>query len=356
VNQLVNSGNTPANALPFLVKAARSETLPDDVVSKAVIALAKLESPDAYAAMLDGIDQLDGGGAKKRKGGNTAEKARDAFLNSAKLDQHVELYEATAAKMEGKKALWSDAALLKIASRKVGSPEPPQHANTILDKGWADAKRRVQIISAAQQSKNHYYDSKIVAALGDADKNVAKAAKNAVDALKIDADKVRAAAKSTSPKIGTMKPEDVIAAVMKTKGDASRGPQIFMQATCFACHTTKKDEPPKGPYLGNIASIYPRRELAENILNPNKTIAMGFATHTITLKDGTVKTGFVVSEAADVVTIRDITAQEVKIPTANIAKRDKSETSMMPPGLTAGLTVEDFASLLTWLEQLAKQN
>lgn len=354
VNQLVNSGNTPASALPFLAKAARSETLPDEVVSKAVIALAKLESLEAFTAMLDGVDQLEGG--KKRKASKHSEKARNAFLDAAKLDQHVELYETTAAKMDGAKALWSDAALLKIASKKVGSPEPPAHAREILDKGWAEPKRRAQIITAAQQSKNRFYDSKIVAALADTDKAVAKAAKDAVAALKIDADKVKAAAASTSPKIGTMKVEDVIAAVLKTKGDASRGPQLFMQATCFACHTTKKDEPVKGPFLGNIATIYPRRDLAEAILVPGKTIAQGFVTYSITLKDGTIKQGFVVQEAADAITIRDIAAQETKIPVANIAKREKLETSLMPPGLTAGLTVDDLASLLTWFEQLAKQN
>ena len=68
-----------------------------------------------------------------------------------------------------------------------------------------------------------------------------------------------------------------------------------------------------------------------------------------------VETGFVVQEASDAVTIRNATAQEIKIATGDIAKRDKLEISMMPPGLLANSTIEDFASLLDYLEQLAKQ-
>ena len=40
---------------------------------------------------------------------------------------------------------------------------------------------------------------------------------------------------------------------------------------------TSADQPPKGPYLGNIAQTYKRPELAQNILEPSKTIAQGFA-------------------------------------------------------------------------------
>ena len=72
------------------------------------------------------------------------------------------------------------------------------------------------------------------------------------------------------------------------------------------------------------------------------------------MKDGTELDGFVVREAADVITIRTITAQEYKLPGAQIAKREKQEKSLMPEGLAAGLTVQELASLLDYLEGLAK--
>jgi putative heme-binding domain-containing protein len=93
--------------------------------------------------------------------------------------------------------------------------------------------------------------------------------------------------------------------------------------------------------------------LAEAILLPNKTIAQGFATHRFELKDGEELDGFVIQEAAEQVTIRTVATQEVKIPTANVASRKVVPKSLMPEGLLAAVSVEDFASLLTFLESLA---
>ena len=351
VKQLSTAATIPGNAIPLLIKAASSEASADDIIANAVIGLSKTESADAFRAMLDGLAQLE---LEKRHNAKDAEHAREAFLNAAKLDQHVDLFAEVAAKMDGKKSIWADAALIKLASRKIGSPEPRDQSAKIIDAGWPDPQRRAQLIEAQGMGKIHYNDERLVAALDDKDKTVASAAHKAVGNLKLDPEKIRAAAKATGPKIGEMKIDDVLAEIMKTKGDASRGPQLFAQQGCIACHTTSKSEPLKGPYLGNIATVYRRHDLAENILLPNKTIAQGFATHTITLKDGTVQIGFVVREAADSVTIRNVAAQEISIPTANIAHREKLGKSLMPEGLVANLTIKDFASLLDYLEQLAK--
>ncbi len=117
----------------------------------------------------------------------------------------------------------------------------------------------------------------------------------------------------------------------------------------------KADEPLKGPFLGTIATVYKRRELAEAILVPSKTIAQGFVANHFELKDGTEVDGFVVREAADAVTIRTITAVEQTIPVAQITKREKQERSLMPEGLVAGLSMKEFASLLDHLESLSKK-
>ena len=94
--------------------------------------------------------------------------------------------------------------------------------------------------------------------------------------------------------------------VIAQGGDRVRGEQLFSQSGCVACHTVRTSEPMKGPFLGNIATLYRRRELAEAILDPNKTIAQGFVTNQFTMKDGSVKVGFVTREAPEVVAIRDI--------------------------------------------------
>ena len=70
----------------------------------------------------------------------------------------------------------------------------------------------------------------------------------------------------TTPKVNTLKREEVLAQVMTVKGDRNLGEQLFTRQGCVACHTTSLDQQPKGPYLGNIAQTYKRAELAENII------------------------------------------------------------------------------------------
>ena len=88
---------------------------------------------------------------------------------------------------------------------------------------------------------------------------------------------------------------------------------------------------------------------------PNKSIAQGFATWQFELKSGDEVEGFVVQEAADAVTIRNITAQELHIRQSDIARREKLDKSLMPEGLAAQLSVREFGSLIDYLQQLAGQ-
>jgi putative heme-binding domain-containing protein len=116
-----------------------------------------------------------------------------------------------------------------------------------------------------------------------------------------------------------------------------------------------QDEAQKGPYLGNIVETYKRPELAVSILDPNKTIAQGFKTNVFTFNDDSVAMGFVTDEQGEQVTIRDIASQEHTFLKSEIAKREELPTSMMPPGLMMNFTVHEFASLLDYLEKLAKK-
>jgi len=150
-----------------------------------------------------------------------------------------------------------------------------------------------------------------------------------------------------------MQIKDIIAQVLNTKGDAALGEQLFTRQTCAACHTVSQDQAQKGPYLGNIAQTYKRPDLAENILDPNKTIAQGFVTNVFTLKSGEVNMGFVVREGSDKVTVRNVASQESTYEVKDIVKRETLPTSIMPPGLVNSLTVREFASLLDYLEAVA---
>jgi putative heme-binding domain-containing protein len=161
------------------------------------------------------------------------------------------------------------------------------------------------------------------------------------------------AADTSVPRVGKMPVEEVIRSVEAARGDVQRGQQLFAELSCTACHTTRADETPKGPYLGKTAATLRRRELAESILLPSKVIAEGYATHVFELKSGKVLEGFIVRETKEAVTVRTAAAQEHTIALKDIEERRKSDKSLMPEGLVASLTVKDLASLLDYVQSLA---
>ncbi|MFO1481995.1 MAG: discoidin domain-containing protein [Verrucomicrobiaceae bacterium] len=348
VAQLATADAIPADAVPLLLQAlqeADKSVRAPVTLSQAIIALAKTDSAEGVSATLAAFDALK----KMPESGKDYEAATNAFFNAPKLENHHQLVERIAEKMDGKTSLYADAALLNLANRKSGSPESIQLSQKALDAGWADAKRRKQIVEAIGLIKHMPSAGKVLTALNDPDPAVKKAADNAAKSMRLNREK------DTTPLVSTLKPEEVLEKVLKMKGDVVTGEMAFTKATCIACHTTSESQPQKGPYLGNIAQTYKRPELAQNILDPNKTIAQGFASEVITLNDGTQQMGFITLESADNVKLRNVAAQEFTFAVKDIKSRQKLPISIMPPGLANMLTLREFASLLDYLEALAKK-
>lgn len=342
VSQLARAGTLPAEGIPLLISAAGGKDTDDKVRLQAITALAKTDSADGATATLTGLPKF--------KDRDNRSKAAEAFLSSPKLENHHQLLEKASEKLDGGSSVWADAAQLTLADAKAGSPEAKELSQRHLDQGWTSTpERRLQILQAVIRTKKRSWGDRVIFALKDPDKAVADAAQEAVKTLKLDPNA------TAGPLLETFADNAAILAALKdAKGDAAVGQQIFLQAGCVACHTVSKDEAQRGPFLGNIADTYKRNELAEAILDPNKTIAQGFVTNFFELKDGSAQMGFVTQEAADKVVIRNVAAQEITIATADIVKREKLPTSLMPPGLMTKFTAKDFASLLDYLQSLAK--
>jgi putative heme-binding domain-containing protein len=65
-----------------------------------------------------------------------------------------------------------------------------------------------------------------------------------------------------------------------------------------------------------------------------------------------VVTGFIVSESAEAVQIREVTGVPRELPQKEIEGQKKEEQSMMPAGLADALTPEQLADLLAYLQSL----
>lgn len=165
--------------------------------------------------------------------------------------------------------------------------------------------------------------------------------------------KVIAALKSSGGKlVGSLPQKEVIGAVLKISGSAEAGKQIFMRQACFACHSVLPDEPQKGPYLGTAGSQFNREQLITHVINPGAEVAQGFQGFSFTLKDGSTATGFVTSRDEKTIELRTIAGVGQKLSVAEVADETALEGSLMPPGLVDGLTLEEFASLIDYLQSL----
>lgn len=347
VAHLARGRDVPAAAVPFLVRASKEGTAA--LRSEATVGLLKVDGDDGLRAALTALASLHG----ECRDTSPFREARGAFLDTRRLAPRRRALESLAARHDGPASAWADAALLVLASSREGRPEGRAAAAKAIDAGWGDPARRAQILQAVALIDHQASADRVLKALNDPSPEVASAAREAARELGLDPNKD--AALAVGPKLETMSVDDILGTVVAAKGDRGAGERLFNRLTCINCHTVRADEPPKGPFLGTIATTYKRRELAEAILQPSKTIAQGFATNVLALEDGRTLTGFVTREAADSVTLRDAEAKEVQVPTSQIVDRAKSATSVMPEGLVKGISLKEFASLLDYLESLSKK-
>lgn len=146
-------------------------------------------------------------------------------------------------------------------------------------------------------------------------------------------------------------PVEKIAAL---EGDAKRGKALFFgRAACMACHQVGGKGGQIGPDLTGTARAFDRKTLIQNLVDPAASIALGYETTNITLKNGQVVSGFVVADG-DPVVVKQLTGIQQGIDADDIKKREKTEASMMPPAASLGLTAQNLADLATYLQSLAK--
>ena len=135
-------------------------------------------------------------------------------------------------------------------------------------------------------------------------------------------------------------------------GDAAVGQKLFKTQSCVACHTVTNGQTPKGPHLVDIGKRYKRHELAESVLKPGARIAQGFDTYSFITERGKTIQGFIVTESAKEIQIRQTDGSAMTLKSDEIEERIKLTTSLMPQGLANNITPEQLGDLLAYLESL----
>ncbi len=140
--------------------------------------------------------------------------------------------------------------------------------------------------------------------------------------------------------------------LVKLKGDAAKGQQMFMQAGCIACHRVKGQFIDFGPDLSQIGAKLSAEGLFTAILYPSAAIEHSFVGQQITTKEGQTITGYPISETDAELTLRMAGGAATSVKKSSIVKKEEMKLSLMPPGLAGAIGPQGLADLVAWLQTL----
>jgi putative membrane-bound dehydrogenase-like protein len=188
----------------------------------------------------------------------------------------------------------------------------------------------------------------------------------------IDAGKIRASALTTAQQkflrthsdknvrelalkaFGAVKPStrqqaiDSLMPGLGLNGDPAHGKKIY-EERCISCHRVGNEGFALGPDLITVKNTG-KEKLLVNIVDPNREVRPEYVSYVIETKDDQSLIGLITSETTTSVTLRQAYGKEDVVNRSDIVRMQSQGQSLMPEGLEAGLTSQDAADLLDYIE------
>jgi putative membrane-bound dehydrogenase-like protein len=134
------------------------------------------------------------------------------------------------------------------------------------------------------------------------------------------------------------------------KGDAKAGTQVFL-TRCIACHVANAQGIEVGPNLVTVKTKG-RDGILTAILEPHKEVASQYIAYTVNTRDGQTLTGIIAKDDANSMTLKMMGGAQATVQRSNIQGSSSSGQSLMPEGLETGMSVQDMADLLSFIESV----
>ncbi|MFT4589031.1 MAG: putative membrane-bound dehydrogenase-like protein [Candidatus Binatia bacterium] len=141
-------------------------------------------------------------------------------------------------------------------------------------------------------------------------------------------------------------------ALVDGEGDPEAGRRIFFGSkigACFRCHVHNGRGTTVGPDLTRLGQGATKEWLLESILQPSKEMGPEYIPWIIRTKDGEEQTGLGLTKGGRVENYRDATGRRFGVKVEDIASREETNVSLMPPGLAEAMTAEELKDLLAFL-------
>jgi putative heme-binding domain-containing protein len=135
---------------------------------------------------------------------------------------------------------------------------------------------------------------------------------------------------------------------LRLRGDAAHGRKIY-EERCVSCHRAAGEGASLGPDFVTLKTTG-REKILTNLIDPNAEVRPEFVAYVVETRDDETLMGLVVNETATSITVRQAYGRETVVPRANILKMTSQGLSLMPEGLEAGLSAQDMADLLEFIE------
>jgi putative membrane-bound dehydrogenase-like protein len=163
--------------------------------------------------------------------------------------------------------------------------------------------------------------------------------------------KVRELATQVLSTASTSNRQQVIESFMpslKLSGQAANGKKVY-EERCISCHRLGGEGYALGPDLVTVKNTG-REKIMVNILDPNREVRPEYVSYVVQTKDDESHLGLLIHESATTVTVLQAFGKEEVILRPDIKKIQSQNLSLMPEGLEVGLSSQDLADLLSYIE------
>lgn len=138
---------------------------------------------------------------------------------------------------------------------------------------------------------------------------------------------------------------------LKLKANAGKGKTVY-QMNCAVCHQVAgKLGRTFGPDLGTLHA-WPLEDILTNILDPNKSIALGYDMWMVKLNSGKSIQGVISSETPTAITITNTAGEVTHIARQDISSLATMAMSAMPVDFEKKIDKQQMADLLAFLKEL----
>ena len=142
--------------------------------------------------------------------------------------------------------------------------------------------------------------------------------------------------------------------VLEMKSDARRGAKVF-SVHCASCHRVENLGQDVGPNLAAVRS-WSGEALLTAILDPDRQVEPRYLSYNATLNDDETLFGIITAETGNSLSMKGLDGQDRTVLRSNLKSITSTNRSLMPVGFEEGMSKQEMADLIAFLQNPVPTN